>query len=206
MTRKQIFAAAEQSGWNCTIRKNKNDWYVRFNTDTHYGQDACFEYNVDSLDEIKHRIYDTYTEYDPSQEAMLWVGEDGHGKNGAPDDIRDIISDMEDVEEMLNNLYMSLCGHPVDKKDDKFQNKAIDLERECRLELLSIIHRAKPSKWISDAVGFVNPDTNSKYEEITYYGSDWILLDGDGLQYSLVCLPLQELCRMVDNILKYTKV
>lgn len=203
MTQKQIYAAADRAGWNCTIRKNKEDWYICFNTDTHFGQDACFEYNVQTLEQIKDEIYDTYTNYDPSEEAMLWVGEDGHGKNGAPDDIRDIITDMEEVEEMLNNLYLALNGRQLEsEREDKFQTKANDLKKECLSELLSNIHNAKPSKYIMNTLSFANPDTCSLFEEITYYNSNWILHDGSGLQYSIDDMPLQQLCEMVDNILK----
>ena len=43
-------------------------------------------------------------EFDPIAEAYLWQGPDGHGRNGAPDDPRDIISDMEQCAEMIVEL------------------------------------------------------------------------------------------------------
>ena len=42
--------------------------------------------------------------YDPDEEATYWIGEDGHGKNGAPYRISDIIKDKEWVEKFLLRL------------------------------------------------------------------------------------------------------
>jgi hypothetical protein len=39
---------------------------------------------------------------------MLWVDDSGHGKNGAPYRLRDIIDDMENVEEELLELRNAL--------------------------------------------------------------------------------------------------
>ena len=44
----------------------------------------------------------------PDYEAYLWIGTDGHGKNGAPYHIKDIVSDMEAAEAMINTLYETL--------------------------------------------------------------------------------------------------
>ena len=52
---------------------------------------------------LKH-ITKTSTDY----EAYLWIGTDGHGKNGAPYRIKDIVSDMEQAEAMIEKLYETL--------------------------------------------------------------------------------------------------
>lgn len=203
MTRKQIEAAAERAGWNCTIKKEKNGYYVSFNTDTHFDQDVCYEYNVRTLDQIKDEVYDTWQGYDPEEEAMLWVGPDGHGRNGAPDSLRDIIDDMDQVESQLEDLYTVLNGGKLEsERDDKYYQKAVELKRECLSELLSNYHRAKPSKFGYDAKGFANPDRCSKYEEIIYLYGTWTLIDGNSNQYSVEVMPLEELCKLVDDILK----
>ena len=49
-----------------------------------------------------------YEAYDPDYEAYLWIGTDGHGKNGAPYRIKDIVSDMEQAEAMIEKLYETL--------------------------------------------------------------------------------------------------
>lgn len=53
-------------------------------------------------------INDYYEGYDPDEETMLWVGSDGHGKNGAQYRLTDIVKDMEQcegfIEELLNAM------------------------------------------------------------------------------------------------------
>ena len=53
-------------------------------------------------------IEDYYEGFDPDYEAYLWIGTDGHGRNGAPYHIKDIVSDMEDAEAMIKTLYETL--------------------------------------------------------------------------------------------------
>ena len=46
-------------------------------------------------------IKEYYEDFDPDYEAYLWIGEDEHGKKGAPYHIKDIVADMEDAEKMI---------------------------------------------------------------------------------------------------------
>ena len=43
----------------------------------------------------------------PDYEAYLWIGDDGHGRNGAPYHIKDIVSDMEEAEEQIYELLQA---------------------------------------------------------------------------------------------------
>ena len=45
-----------------------------------------------------------YDNYDPYEEATIWLGSDGHGKNGAPDDLKDLIADMEECKSNVKVL------------------------------------------------------------------------------------------------------
>lgn len=56
------------------------------------------------IEEVK-RYYESF---DVDEEAYLWIGPDGHGQNGAPYHIKDIVSDMEAAEEMVYQLYEAL--------------------------------------------------------------------------------------------------
>lgn len=49
-----------------------------------------------------------YEDFDPDYEAYLWIGDDGHGRNGAPYHIKDIVSDMEEAEEQIYELLHAL--------------------------------------------------------------------------------------------------
>ena len=42
--------------------------------------------------------------FDPDYETSLWLGPDGHGANGAPYHIRDILDDMDAVQSAYNEL------------------------------------------------------------------------------------------------------
>lgn len=56
------------------------------------------------VDEIKNVL----DNFDVSYETYLWLDESGHGKNGAPYDMRDLYEDMEAVEEMISKLYAAV--------------------------------------------------------------------------------------------------
>ena len=58
------------------------------------------------IDNLDHYI----NSYDPSEEALLWVGPDGHGKNGAPHELKDIITDMEACLGMMKELLQAWKG------------------------------------------------------------------------------------------------
>lgn len=45
-----------------------------------------------------------YESYDPDEETALWIGEDGHGKRGAPYYLRDILETMEECEKEIKKL------------------------------------------------------------------------------------------------------
>ena len=106
ITKKKIIAAAEKAGWNCTIGKRDDGGYdVMFQMYTdHAGQDRNECFWVEKLEDLSHQVYDRWQEFDVDEEASIWIGEDGHGKNGAPYRITDIVKDMEEVEESLEKL------------------------------------------------------------------------------------------------------
>ena len=59
-------------------------------------------------DTLVKNVYDYWQGYDPDYEATLWIGPDGHGHNGAPYRISDIVRDMEECESRLEELYEAL--------------------------------------------------------------------------------------------------
>ena len=207
MTRKQIEKAAEATGWNVTIykwdKKEDGGYDIAFQMYTDFGQDVNEEFSVVHLEDIKHEVYERWENYDPSEEASLWLDDTGHGKNGAPHKMEDVLNDMKEVEEALRNLCNALYGNYVEEqKKSDFASQAEKLRRDCLYALTSISHRGRPSRLgYSDAKAFDNPDKCSKYEEIIYLFDKWVLLDGDGLQYDVNVMPLEEFCEMVDTII-----
>lgn len=69
------------------------------------GQDFGFEVEGDDIEEIADNIYRYYDDFDPSYEAYLWLDETGHGRNGAPYDMKDLYEDMVACEDMILELH-----------------------------------------------------------------------------------------------------
>lgn len=90
----------------------QNDWCIDYNDDgsiyfskySPAGQDFGFEVSGTTLEALADNIYEYYQGYDVSYEASLWL-EDGHGKNGAPYDMKDVYEDMEACEKNILELY-----------------------------------------------------------------------------------------------------
>ena len=61
-----------------------------------------------------------YEDFDPDYEAYLWIGDDGHGRNGAPYHIKDIVSDMEEAEEQIYELLQALEVEFICNSQDLF--------------------------------------------------------------------------------------
>ena len=60
--------------------------------------------------------------FDPCEEAIKWCGPDGHGRNGAPNKLTDIIADMEDCKQMMETL---LHGWTQKKETDKIPFRTV---------------------------------------------------------------------------------
>lgn len=108
----KIVECAEDNGWGVDVDANfsTGDVEFEFNTDTRFGQDVhvtCYLSGFDP-ETLVRSVYDYWEGYDPDYEATLWIGPDGHGHNGAPYRITDIVNDMEEVESRLEELYNAL--------------------------------------------------------------------------------------------------
>lgn len=81
--------------------------YVEISKCSTAGQDWSTDIALgEDINEFADNIYSAYESYDPDYEASLWIGDDGHGKNGAPYHIKDIIEDMEECEGFIRRLYI----------------------------------------------------------------------------------------------------
>lgn len=108
-----VISVAQKEGWAVTIeRKAETDIFFEFEKFTPKGQDFIFSVDTrnNSLGLLIDNILEYYQNYDPDYEAYLWIGPDGHGKNGAPYHIADIVEDMEAAAEMVYQLYDALCN------------------------------------------------------------------------------------------------
>ena len=111
MIQQKITEIAEILGWSVDFSKPQNGKTdVNFAKYTSYGQDFNFsvELEDDDMEAFIDNIHEYYENFDVDEEAYIWIGSDGHGKNGAPYHIADIVKDMEEAEVMMADLYEAL--------------------------------------------------------------------------------------------------
>lgn len=77
--------------------------YIELSKCTSHGLDFTFTLGRNSI--YQTGIYEHYVNYDPSEETMKWVDASGHGKNGAPYELEDVLADMKEVKESLKTLF-----------------------------------------------------------------------------------------------------
>lgn len=106
----RIIEIAESQGFSVSTEINENKVEFTFSQYTDFGQDFSFEATMkdNNIYTLMDEVYDYYEGYDPDEEAMLWVGPDGHGKNGAPYRLTDVVKDMEQCEQMVKDLSDAL--------------------------------------------------------------------------------------------------
>lgn len=76
-----------------------------FNKYSPAGQDFSFEVEASDLEGLADEIKKYYDNYDVSYETYLWLDEWGHGRDGAPYDMRDLYEDMKACEDAVWELY-----------------------------------------------------------------------------------------------------
>lgn len=106
----RIIEIAESQGFSVDTEITDDEARFTFSQYTDFGQDFFFEATMKDYDiyTLIGEVEDYYEGYDPDEEAMLWVGPDGHGKNGAPYRLTDVVKDMEQCEQMIKNLSDAL--------------------------------------------------------------------------------------------------
>ena len=106
----RITEIAEEDGWSVYVEEmeDRGDMIeFTFGKYTDVGQDFSFSVEMKDwdIDTVIEDIDNYYENYDPDEEALLWVGSDGHGKKGAPYHLTDIVKDMEQCETYIGELF-----------------------------------------------------------------------------------------------------
>lgn len=106
----RITEIAEEDGWSVYVEEmeDRGDMIeFTFGKYTDVGQDFSFsvEMKDGDIDSLIEDIDNYYENYDPDEEALLWVGSDGHGTKGAPYHLTDIVKDMEQCETYIGELF-----------------------------------------------------------------------------------------------------
>lgn len=116
----KLIDRAIENDWTVTVDKN----FITFERYSLAGQDFCFDMDITDFEDENDLIAaDLFIEdihlrvddFDPSYEAYLWLDDTGHGKNGAPHDMRDVYNDMEYCGEMLKDLFNDLHDYYYDE-------------------------------------------------------------------------------------------
>lgn len=107
----KVTEISQSKGWNISVDdKNKLNIQFDFQRYTNFGQDFNFstEMKCEDIGTLIADMEQYFEGFDPDYEAYLWIGNDGHGKNGAPYHIKDIVSDMEEAEKQIHDLLEAL--------------------------------------------------------------------------------------------------
>ena len=106
MDKEKVIKIAESDSWVVSEETFINGKGLLFSKFSPAGQD--FNFSVEpsnTFDELLEHIKDYYDIYDVDYETYIWLDSDGHGKNGAPYHIKDVVEDMEACKKMVLELY-----------------------------------------------------------------------------------------------------
>ena len=106
---KEIIKAIEAVGF--TVQQNTDYIFLRIFSPA--GQDCNLIFDKDEyrdFDAFAAEIYGRYEDFDVSTETMLWLDSEGHGKSGAPYEMKAVLEDMEWFENKLFELYRAVKG------------------------------------------------------------------------------------------------
>ena len=103
---KKITDVAEQLHWSAVY--NFRDKEFEFQKHSPAGQDFNMSISANSIEELSEKLYERYNDFDCSEETYWWLDNTGHGRNGAPYDMKDLYEDMEACQEMIRELAVEI--------------------------------------------------------------------------------------------------
>lgn len=80
----------EKRGWNTELYEDG----LELQKYSPAGQDFVIQLEGETFDELVESAKKFNESYDPSKEAMRWIDDKGHGINGAPHDLIDLVQDL----------------------------------------------------------------------------------------------------------------
>ena len=103
-----VVACAEAEGWKVegSISYKEQNTEFEFYKFSPAGQDFSFSAVLTDADiaTLIENIENYYENYDVDYQTYIWLDNYGHGKNGAPFRLRDVLEDMEATEKMIGDL------------------------------------------------------------------------------------------------------
>lgn len=105
--KQRIEEIANDNDWRVTFStQDGNDW-IEFEGYTPAGQDLIvnvWNNEFDALSDVEEALWNYAEEFDECEEAYKWLGSDGHGINGAPYHMGDVLEDMVIAKQMIYDL------------------------------------------------------------------------------------------------------
>lgn len=98
-------------------KAQENEWSIQHEDENIYllgkyssaGQDFSITIDTEADPALfLNNLYERHSNFDVSEEASYWLDESGHGKNGAPYDMKDVYEDMEECRDNILELYSAL--------------------------------------------------------------------------------------------------
>lgn len=107
-----VIRCAESNGWSVHVDNTQKERAAIFDfyKFTPAGQDFSFTATMhdDDVCSLIEEVENYYNDFDPNEEAYIWLDHSGHGRNGAPYHMRDVLDDMEAAEKMVGELLEAL--------------------------------------------------------------------------------------------------
>ena len=124
----KIYEIAEREGWAVSHTVCQGEISFEFSKLSPAGQDFCFTRDVDYEDdedyvfeELRDAVYRYWENFDVCEETYIWLDNTGHGRNGAPHDMKDLYEDMQACEDMIHDLWLALEGKEKPTKTEEKQ-------------------------------------------------------------------------------------
>lgn len=111
----KITEIGEKKGWKVDFSENTPPTHVDVYFQRYSPAGNDFSMSIEIVDNdpevFLQNLADYYESFNPDGEALLWCDEDGHGKNGAPRRLKDIIIDFEAIEKEIEELEIEFDTH-----------------------------------------------------------------------------------------------
>ena len=109
-TLEMVIETMEKLGW--TVRVTEDGRVCEFELQQYSpaGQDFNVYVEAACLYDLQDELNEKYENYDVSYETYLWLDNTGHGKNGAPYELEDVLEDMKWCKNAILELYKNLTS------------------------------------------------------------------------------------------------
>lgn len=92
---------------NFILTYDKKSMTYMFSKISPAGQDFNFEVDIGcDIEDFLDIVDNCYQNFDVSYETYLWLDNTGHGKNGAPCELEDVLEDIKACEQYINDVYI----------------------------------------------------------------------------------------------------